>query len=858
MDNVRDIDERLINFLNVVADAPCEVRKVTDKFVNSIDNLKKNYIKNIVRTRNVKEKYSATEEYVDSCECECKQWKRKDSYLDQISVEKRRNACNALVEAKLELAMRFCELQIAEREMDLTKEQLGRLSKRAEYDFLWSLRQHPDRQWIQLYDDSGDEIIESKMKRLSICSIDLPTPPSGSFVDISGTDATVKRSLVKQKKVYTEETTLKWAKNTNNGFQTSESSEETYSITTDEPSTRKCSPLPVKPQVAILRLNESTHCAENVDEGIGDLDWNPSQKSTSGVDIFGKGGTTRHYDDDRGNLDYSRSEMSLNEEKVRRRRHDDDWLDLRRQPSFDETDVSLTSRKYRMDDSREHSERAFPPEESEYSQTISLSTHSNHYLYRSGSAYSDSLTGRDPRQKISAQNSDHMYRDEPEIQIRPLSVEDFDSLHKSDSDIPAKDQREKRYHQSSPRYPHNIGDLNIPLYPEVRASERTHQSVERSDHFKESRYSRSAESAHGGGEEYRQRSRTTGNISESDYSKRVEDIGIKKEQKGSSVRLKDVEYSLSADRRPLTDHCDRFRKSIDVNERSHHVTTRSTKSHRNSSEESLSKSVAEKNYEHSRRRMKIDESMYSVSADGASMFSSVYEDRGEGRDFDEQSYISNKRSTQRSIPCNEGSRRKHDLDDRHYSKSADMQKFHTLDEQFRRPHFTRSADKLGVDDQLERRENSSQHIRTQQRHVRQAKRTRNRYEEEERGPHRRQGRSMTPSVVLTTEMNVSTTSLAPEDETNDSVEWDNDVLRQRTSSSEHPPSFDRDSDIISSTMSEYTSSMDSGDLTVHEGKDEDDGQVGIDKEKKGKHKKKKIWQLISNVLHGPWEGWESD
>ena len=62
-----------------------DVQTLTDTFLATVDRLKRQYITNMVRTKVLERKHSATEDYVGSVVDEYHTMVRKDSYLDQVS-----------------------------------------------------------------------------------------------------------------------------------------------------------------------------------------------------------------------------------------------------------------------------------------------------------------------------------------------------------------------------------------------------------------------------------------------------------------------------------------------------------------------------------------------------------------------------------------------------------------------------------------------------------------------------------------------------------------------------------------------------------------------------------------------------
>ena len=68
----------------MVRDAPTDVQTLTDTFLATVDRLKRQYITNMVRTKVLERKHSATEDYVGSVVDEYHTMVRKDSYLDQV------------------------------------------------------------------------------------------------------------------------------------------------------------------------------------------------------------------------------------------------------------------------------------------------------------------------------------------------------------------------------------------------------------------------------------------------------------------------------------------------------------------------------------------------------------------------------------------------------------------------------------------------------------------------------------------------------------------------------------------------------------------------------------------------------
>merc|ERR1712013_381042 len=185
------------------------------------------------------------------------------------------------------------------------------------------------------------------------------------------------------------------------------------------------------------------------------------------------------------------------------------------------------------------------------------------------------------------------------------------------------------------------------------------------------------------------------------------------------------------------------------------------------------------------------------------------------------------------------------IDDSLYSRSADSQL--KLHERFRRPVYGHSREPFN--DTVGRSRESSPKTRSSShnnKHKEQQRAMDHSDEEENYTGRGGDSAGSVPSFVLTDELNVSS-------------RWkpNNDLMtmmRQRTSSSERPPSFDKDSDIVStsdiltgSTVSEFDStSLDQLELLDLEERGEeqkeDEGHVDIDKGKKGKRKKKKIWQ----------------
>lgn len=295
MEYVKELDERVMKFLHVVQQAPCDIQETTDRFLATIDKLRKNHINKMVISKKFEARYGTAMKYKKLCQREYDFFRRQDDYLSQISADEHYAVDEKLEMATLEVAMCNCQVQLSVRDLELSREQLYRFSKRAEHSFITTLRAHPDKGWAQLYKHDHEKP-KSELKRVRSNPVVDPAPMRVKYRHgnpASNSPQTACHSKQGQFNTMRPNTENKSAKSSppRPAYLTKSKSMDMSGESGSSGSSDEEFPPPPPPLTSDM-LNEHERLVtveindrrkryserSAVDEGIGDIDWNPSSE----------------------------------------------------------------------------------------------------------------------------------------------------------------------------------------------------------------------------------------------------------------------------------------------------------------------------------------------------------------------------------------------------------------------------------------------------------------------------------------------------------------------------------------------------------------------------------------------------
>ena len=148
VDNVQIIDHRIIRIVRRVHEAPRLIQDETEKFVNYIDKLKRQYVQSIVKRTKAERRYSEAIARYEIHEQELRAFDQ--NYLIQFE-EDIDQATRNIELSHVELILARNILNASERELLIHREQLCLLSKKAEHSYVFFLRKMADRYWADVY-----------------------------------------------------------------------------------------------------------------------------------------------------------------------------------------------------------------------------------------------------------------------------------------------------------------------------------------------------------------------------------------------------------------------------------------------------------------------------------------------------------------------------------------------------------------------------------------------------------------------------------------------------------------------------------------------------------------------------------
>lgn len=148
IDDVKEIDERIISFMRISHEAPEYIQDETRLFLKSVDELKQDFIANIVKCKHVEKRYEEATTNLFLCQKEYEKFQQ--NYLVQVGPDVS-SADEEIEKRKVELQIAAECLKNAERELLFSKEKLYLVSKKAEHDFIGTLKNYSDDIWFLRY-----------------------------------------------------------------------------------------------------------------------------------------------------------------------------------------------------------------------------------------------------------------------------------------------------------------------------------------------------------------------------------------------------------------------------------------------------------------------------------------------------------------------------------------------------------------------------------------------------------------------------------------------------------------------------------------------------------------------------------
>lgn len=289
VDYVKEIDERVINFLHIVKQAPDDIQKASNKFLSTLDKLKKNYILNIVRSKKVERRYNDATRFLVRRKRNYDHYRYQDDYLNQVSPDIIKRAAKKVEIAKVECSMSYCQLQLVVRELELSKEKLCRISKRAEHNFLSFLKSHPDKGWSQLYRNNSQQRTKGDLRRTRTSPLKkhiISKPEYSDSTESCNSCPHVRRSSSEfiPPGTHGKRSAKYLIKNEQN-----DSSEEEFPPPPSPPSLKfnLDALTPTTSHSTTDGQKKRLSDRSTVDEGIGDIDWNPSSLISDTDDTTG-------------------------------------------------------------------------------------------------------------------------------------------------------------------------------------------------------------------------------------------------------------------------------------------------------------------------------------------------------------------------------------------------------------------------------------------------------------------------------------------------------------------------------------------------------------------------------------------
>ena len=188
IENIKDIDDRLINFITGIQNAPEDIKVATTEFLNIIDGYKKSFITCIVKRTAIEKQYV---EALTSFEISQYNWKfshEDGKYLvgarpDFIKADQE------MEKSKMSLTVAQIRLDTAGRELAVSKEKLCLESRKAEHNFCRVLGNNLDPFWFDCYQTkSGIKRHKKKLKWMGTPILDAEEIKTSGHMCHTGAD----------------------------------------------------------------------------------------------------------------------------------------------------------------------------------------------------------------------------------------------------------------------------------------------------------------------------------------------------------------------------------------------------------------------------------------------------------------------------------------------------------------------------------------------------------------------------------------------------------------------------------------------------------------------------------------------